>query len=396
MLLSPATFWLAMLPPGLLEDEHFKRHLVSKFFDYHTLPHDPERLRVILGHAHGMAKLNPKVESQCSHLSQCGMIGETDIMQRVYKEIFKAASVDYPALVTGESGTGKELVARAIHTSSKRCQHSFVAVNCAALPTNLIQSELFGHEKGAFTGAHESKIGRIEAAHGGTIFLDEIGDLSLEMQVVLLRFLQEGVIQRLGSSRDVKLDVRVIAATHVDLDRAVREGRFREDLYYRMNVLRLKLPPLRERMNDVVLLAQYFLEKFRGNNIQVKGFSSQAIETILHHNWPGNVRELINRIRRAVVMSENRWLTPADLGLERRLAHRTQVMDLSEARMLAEKYAIMNALRHSRNNLSLAAKNLGISRMTLYRLMEKLDMSYEKSEVGSGPNFPVMRGPLLA
>ncbi|MBS1212294.1 MAG: sigma54 specific transcriptional regulator, Fis family [Proteobacteria bacterium] len=380
MLLNPGISWLALVPPEFLENPNFRRQLIGKFFDYHTLPHDPFRLQVILGHAYGMAQLDCRPDGEVGPAGQCGMIGETEVMQQVYREISKAAGVDYPALVTGESGTGKELVARAIHTSSPRSMKPFVAVNCAALPANLIQSELFGYTRGAFTGAHENKAGHIESAQGGTVFLDEIGDLSIEAQIVLLRFLQESVIQRIGSSRDIKLDVRVLAATHVDLEKAVREGRFREDLYYRLNVLRINLPPLRERMNDVAILAQYFLDKFRSNNGKVRGFSSQTIETILHHDWPGNVRELINRIRRALVMTENRWLTPADLGLERRAHRRSQVADLNEARIVAEKQAIQNALRQSGYNLSVAAKSLNISRMTLYRLMQKVGLDYENQD----------------
>ncbi|WP_045225693.1 sigma-54 dependent transcriptional regulator [Methyloterricola oryzae] len=388
MLLNPAIAWLALVPPHYLDDPQFRRQLIVKFFDYHTLPHDPLRLQVILGHAYGMALLHHHPADEVGSNGQCGMVGETDSMQQVFREIHKAAGVDYPVLITGESGTGKELVARAIHTSSPRSNRPFVAVNCAALPANLIQSELFGHTKGAFTGAHENKTGHIESAQGGTVFLDEIGDLSPEAQVVLLRFLQESVIQRVGSSQDIKLDVRVLTATHVDLERAVREGRFREDLYYRLNVLRATPPPLRDRRNDIAILAQHFLEKFKGNNGKVKGFSSQAIETLLSHDWPGNVRELINRIRRALVMSENRWLTPGDLGLERRAGRRGQVTDLNLARQLAEKQAILTALRQSGNNLSLAAKSLGISRMTLYRLMEKVGLECESLDRNNAVRRP--------
>jgi DNA-binding NtrC family response regulator len=250
-----------------------------------------------------------------------------------------------------------------------------MAVNCGALPANLIQSELFGHEKGAFTGAHQRKIGRIEAAAGGTIFLDEIGDLSLDLQVNLLRFLQAKTIERVGGTQSLQVDVRVIAATHVDLERAVAEGRFREDLYYRLNVLHLRVPALRERENDIELLARFFFEKFaKEKNPQVRGFSQQALQVMNTYAWPGNVRELINRIRRAMVMCENRLMTPGDLGLERRSARRT-IRTLVGARAAAEKEAIQYALRHTGNNVSRAARELRISRVTLYRLIEKYSIA---------------------
>jgi len=251
----------------------------------------------------------------------------------------------------------------------------FIAVNCGALPTNLIQSELFGHEKGAFTGAHQRKIGRIESAAGGTLFLDEIGDLALDLQVNLLRFLQEKTIERVGGTEKIHVDVRVIAATHVDLERAVKEGRFREDLYYRLNVLHLNVPSLREREQDIELLARFFFDKFaKEKNRNVKGFRRDTLQAMNDYEWPGNVRELINRIRRAMVMCDNRLITTADLGLERRLSQR-RLTTLDEARTRAEKEAIQYSLRFNRNNVSQAARQLGVSRVTLYRLMEKYQIA---------------------
>jgi DNA-binding NtrC family response regulator len=299
------------------------------------------------------------------------MVGTSPVMQALFRDIRKVGAVDAPVLIQGESGTGKELTALAIHARSRRAGAPFMAVNCGALPANLIQSELFGHEKGAFTGAHQRKIGRIEAAAGGTIFLDEIGDLSLDLQVNLLRFLQAKTIERVGGTQSLQVDVRVIAASHVDLERAVAEGRFREDLYYRLNVLHLRVPALRERESDIELLARFFFEKFaKEKNPQVRGFSQQALQVMNTYAWPGNVRELINRIRRAMVMCENRLIAPGDLGLERRGVKRT-IRTLGGARAAAEKEAIRYALQYARNNVSRAARELGISRVMLYRLKQK-------------------------
>jgi DNA-binding NtrC family response regulator len=242
------------------------------------------------------------------------------------------------------------------------------------LPTHLIQSELFGHEKGSFTGAGQRKIGRLESAAGGTIFLDEIGDLPLDLQVNLLRFLQEKTIERIGSTRSIPIDLRVIAATHVDLDKAMHQGTFREDLFYRLNVLHLKMPPLREREGDIELLAQSFFEQFtREQNSRVKGFSRQAMNAMKTYDWPGNVRELINRVQRAVVMSENQLISPADLGLEKRTDQRTNI-SLDDAREKAELETIQRCLKMNDNNVSKTARHLGVSRVTLYRLMNKLNI----------------------
>jgi Response regulator containing CheY-like receiver, AAA-type ATPase, and DNA-binding domains len=278
-------------------------------------------------------------------------------------------------LIEGETGTGKELIANAIHAHSKRKDKPTVAINCGAFPPELIQAELFGYEKGAFTGAHCRKIGRIEAAQGGTLFLDEIGDLPLAQQVNLLRFLEERCIERVGGIEKIPIDVRIISATHVDLKQAVEEGKFREDLYYRLRVLHLKTPPLRERESDIELLTWYFFEEFSKNlRRKPKGFCTDALYLLQQHDWPGNVRELMNCIRHAVVMSENHLLTPADLGLDKRNKERISVKTLEQARADADCETILSTIRHTRFNMTRAARNLGISRVSLYRLIDKYQL----------------------
>lgn len=372
---NPAMEWVALLRAESAEPR--LRQFVSRnCYDYHRTPVQEQRLLITLGHAYGMAEMraNPRGERDTEPDDQ-QMVGASPEMQKVFRAIRRIAGADAPVLIVGESGTGKELAARAIHERSQREHGPFVAVNCGALPSTLIHSELFGHEKGAFTDARCRKIGRIEAASGGTIFLDEIGDLPRDMQVSLLRFLQEKTIERLGSTQTIHVDARVLAATHVDLERAVAEGRFREDLYYRLNVLRLPIPPLRDRAGDIELLARFFFREFAGESQhRVTGFSQEALECMLRHPWPGNVRSLINRIRRALVMCEGRLISPADLGLEQR-AYSRPVRTLEKSRALADIQAIQDALFRNHNNVTRAAEDLGISRITLYRLMEKHRLS---------------------
>lgn len=292
-------------------------------------------------------------------------------MEEIYRSVEKIHSINEPVLISGESGTGKELVARAIHQQSPRRDKPFIAVNCGALPSNLIQSELFGHERGSFTGAHQRKIGRIEAASEGTIFLDEIGDLPMELQVNLLHFLQDKKIERVGSNVSISVDARVIAATHVDLPKAIAQGNFREDLYYRINVLNLKMPPLRERGEDIILLAQEFFRRFSQDRVlAAQGFSQQTLHAMKLHSWPGNVRELINRVRSAMVMSENRMLQPMDLGLDRK-SERKDGISLESSRNRIEQERLQHVLSRNRNNVTEAARELGVSRATMYRLIRK-------------------------
>ncbi|BCL76463.1 sigma-54-dependent Fis family transcriptional regulator [Jeongeupia sp. HS-3] len=370
---NPQIEWIVAADPELLASTAVGHFISCSCYDYHTLPVDLPRLEVTLGHAWGRAQMRLRHGSQ-PHPGQFGMIGASEPMQRLYRSLHKVSASDAPVLIQGESGTGKELVARAIHRHSPRAEQPYIAVNCGAIPVNLIQSELFGYEKGAFTGANQRKIGLIESAHEGTVFLDEIGDLPFESQVMLLRFLQEHSIERVGGHTPIKVDVRVIAATHVDLELAVEARSFREDLFYRLNVLRITVPPLRERLDDIDPLADWCFEVFSSEkNSHVQGFSQRGKQAMSRYTWPGNVRELINRIRRAMVMSENRLITPEDLLLT---PPDTNVAEasLEHARDKIERDLIEHALQLNKQNVTETARHLGLSRSTLYRLMNKLEL----------------------
>ena len=350
-------------------------------YDYHTMPLDLDRLLFALGHICGLVAVEraSAAAPRLAPVPATEMIGDNPRMRAVTDAIVKMARSRAPVLIRGESGTGKELVARAIHRRSERRDGPFVVINCAALPPNLIGSELFGHERGAFTGAISRKIGRIEAAHGGTLFLDEIGDLPLELQGHFLRFLQEGTIDRIGGIAPITVDVRVVAATHVDLARARDEGRFRADLFYRLDVLCIDLPPLRERGADVELIARHYLERFaRELGRPLLGFRASALQAIRDYDWPGNVRELISCVQRAAVMAEGRWVTATDLGLGSPTTAQKSQLTLQEARAELEKRLIREALEESGHSVQAAARRLGISRMTFYRLLDRYGLSVER------------------
>jgi DNA-binding NtrC family response regulator len=333
-------------------------------------------LLMTLGHAWGMSGISSILRRPDRSLESIqGMVGTSVPMRQLYLEIRKVAKSEAPVLLSGESGTGKELTARSIHQLSGRSDKPFIAVNCAALPATLIQSELFGHEKGAFTGAVRRHTGHIEAANEGTIFLDEIGDLPLDLQVNLLRFLEEKVIERVGSTNEIPVNARVIAATHKNIEALVQQGLFRKDLFYRLNVLGLRVPSLRERAEDIELLAQEIFRRFSGENLsKCRGFSQMALNAMARHSWPGNVRELINRIRRAMVMTDKLLISPDDLDL-RECSQWNHSLTLEESRRAADRQVIQMTLKHTRNNLSQAARMLGISRTTLYRKLQNFGIS---------------------
>lgn len=368
--------WLAVIPKETPRDPQTARALAFVFFDFHTLPLDSARLLHSLGHAYGNSLLRraafaPPIGSR----GQYDMIGESLVMQTLYRQLERVMRANAPLLLTGESGVGKELAARAVHCGSERAAGPFVTVNCGALPQALIESLLFGHERGSFTGAHERQIGSIEAAHHGTIFLDEIGDLPRPAQASLLRFLQESTVTRVGSTRELRIDARVVAATHKDLSAAVRAGEFREDLFYRLNVLHIEIPPLRARGADSVLLAEHFLRReINSRQPGVRCFSEPALGAIQRHSWPGNIRELLNKVQHAVVMCNGPLITSTDLQLERRGALCASG-SLADARAGTERQLIETALDRSGHNIAATARELGVSRVTLYRMLKRLGMS---------------------
>ncbi len=364
--------WVAVIPPRALEAPYLRDLILNYFFDYHTDPVAPEVLVQALAHAYRRASLRAEHERGASavHPDVMGMVGQSAAMNGLRRQIQKVAGTNAPILIGGESGSGKELAAQAIHRCSERAGGPFVAVNCGAIAPSLIHTELFGHERGAFTGALSGKRGLIEMAGGGTLFLDEIGDLPLELQTNLLRFLQERTIHRVGASSSLQVDARVVAASHVDLGEAVACGKFREDLYYRLNVLSISVPPLRERKEDLPVLAQHIYRRCAAERkCPAEGFSQEASAAMLAHDWPGNVRELFNRVQRAVVMTDRRLITAADLELCD--AQSPVRLALAAVRTTAERDAISITLNRVGRNVTVAARELGVSRMTLYRLMEK-------------------------
>ena len=370
------TDWIALANPEVFRLRECQSLVVRAFHDYHTLPFDLQRLLMSIGHALGRANLRESLSQRKKETNRFDICGASPVMASFFTRLDKVIHSDAPVLIGGETGTGKELVAQAIHKFSKRENGPMVVVNCGAIPINLIQSEFFGHEKGAFTGATHRHIGKIESAKGGVLFLDEIGDLPIDMQVSLLRVLQEHTISRVGSMHMIPVDFRVIAATHVNLNDAISSGRFREDLYYRLNVLHLDVPPLRDRGDDIILLAETVFEKYsdKSNNSPVKGFSKESLKVMTTYDWPGNVRELISRVQRAMVMSENRLLSPADLGLDQ-LGQKSKPPTLDKARASFDRDMLESSLRKNGYIVAQAARQLGVSRVTLYRMMNKLSIA---------------------
>jgi two-component system NtrC family response regulator len=345
-------------------------------YDFVAKPVDSDELKLLLRRCYHLSLLEREYQEMQAGLkgdSFEGLLGTGPRMQRVFESIRKVATTDAPVLILGESGTGKEMTARAIHQRSSRKNGPFVAINCSAIPESLIESELFGHEKGSFTGAHAQRKGRIEHSSGGTLFLDEIGEVPLPIQVKLLRFLQEQVIERVGGRQEIPVDTRVLAATNADLAKGMSSGTFREDLFYRLAVVQITLPALRDREHDVLLMAQSFLQRFAADNSK-RGlvFTPDALRAIRQYAWPGNVRELQNRVKRAVIMSESKRLTAQDLELEG--GKNTQGLTLREARERLENEMIRRVLQKHGGNITSAAVELGISRPTLYELMEKLSI----------------------
>ena len=352
------------------------RAIASGAYDFYQKPVDIDQLGLIVRRAfqlHELESENRRLESQIGDdRTVLGtMITGAPEMTKVARTIERVANTDVSVMLLGASGTGKELLARGVHRASRRHTGHFVAINCAAIPENLLEAELFGYEKGAFTGAIKTTEGKIEIAHGGTLFLDEIGDVPLPLQVKLLRFLQERVIERIGGRKPIPVDTRIVCATHQNLEAMIAAGTFREDLYYRLAEIVVKIPSLSERHGDGPLLAKHFLARFaREMNPQVKGFAPGALAAIEQWPWPGNVRELENRMKRAVIMAEGKYISAEDLDLEGPEVDSLPV-NLKSAREEADRRAIRKALAQTENNISSAAKLLGISRPTLYDLLKQ-------------------------
>jgi two-component system NtrC family response regulator len=358
-------------------------------YDFLCKPVDMEELKLLLGRCIHVVELEKEYrelqQSQRADVFE-DMLGTSPQMQAVFTFIRKVAETNAPVLLLGESGTGKEMAAAAIHRRSARKDGPFVAINCNAIPENLLESELFGHEKGAFTGAHVQRKGLLETACGGTLFLDEIGELPPAIQVKLLRFLQEQRLQRVGGRQEIQVDTRLVAATNADLKQLIDNGKFREDLYFRLAVVTIRLLPLRERGEDIVFLAREFLQSYANQNGRTKlVFAPDALRAMARYSWPGNVRELQNRVKRAVIMASGSRLTGKDLELDRdqRLAP-LSAPTLKQARENVEREMIQQALKRNSGRITSAAADLGISRPTLYELMEKLGIA--KKGAYANPN----------
>lgn len=343
-------------------------------YDFYQKPVDPEMLALIVERAfklHDLQMENRRLRTKQSESPIAGIITNDASMMRVCRTVEKVAPSDVSVLILGESGTGKELIARALHQQSQRGSKKFIAINCAAIPENLLESELFGYEKGAFTGAAKQTRGKIEFADGGTLFLDEVGDLPFSLQAKLLRFLQERVIERVGGRDEIPVDVRVVCATHQNLAALIKEGRFREDLYYRLSEIVVSIPPLRDRHGDPALLAHAFLDKFsKAHGRSVHGFTADALAAIESYSWPGNAREMENFIKRAVIMADGPQVTLQDLGIKS-ADEEAAPLNLRQVREEAERKALLRALGRSGGNMQQAAEALGISRPTLYDLINR-------------------------
>ncbi len=379
---------------GNSERENAMSALKIGAYDYYLKPVDMNELKVIIQRAFYLADIESENRNMHVILDKetgfAGMIGQSSEMQKIFETINKVSSTDASILITGESGTGKELVAKAIHEKSMRNKGPFIAINCGAIPDNLLESELFGHEKGAFTNAFAQQKGKFEYSDKGTLFLDEIGEMSTRLQAKLLRFLQEKKFQRVGGRKDIEIDTRVVAATNIDLNSAMKDKSFREDLFFRISVISISLPPLRERGIDIMLLAKTFIERYKVIfNRKIKGFSKAAIVEIEKYSWPGNVRELENIIQKAIITTDTNSIDVINLGLIEQRGEedlpeksnmRYQGISLKEARKKIEVDLIGSAIERHRGNIKRASEELGISRPTLYDLLDKHKLSVKADD----------------
>ncbi|MCF4007821.1 PEP-CTERM-box response regulator transcription factor [Rheinheimera sp. UJ63] len=357
---------------GSTDNNHALQAIALGAYDYYQKPIDADVLNIILQRAFKLTELeNENKALKASSQQQADILGNSEAMQKACRTVEKIAPTEITTLLQGESGTGKEVFARAIHKQSPRVDKPFIAINCASIPENLLESELFGYEKGAFTGAVKTTVGKIECANGGTLLLDEIGDMPLSLQAKMLRFLQERVIERVGGRSEIEVDVRVICATHRDLQEMVANQTFREDLYYRVSEIVLRIPPLRQRGHDIMIIANALLARFNEEyNSQVQGFTDCATKAMLAHSWPGNIRELQNKVKSAVIMADSKLINADDLGLVAPGNH-GNMQTLRQIREQAESDGIRQAYLLADSNLTKTADILGITRPTLYSLIEK-------------------------
>ena len=376
--LAPHTKVIVVTGNG--DQENALTAIAQGAYDFYEKPVDTDTLKLLVDRAFNISELeteNRRLQNRVNESPLDGIIAASEAMLAVCRMIEKIAPTDVTTLLLGESGTGKELVARALHRLSPRAEQKFVAINCAAIPENLLESELFGHEKGAFTGAVKQTHGKIEVADGGTLFLDEIADMPLALQAKMLRFLQERVIERVGGRQEISVDVRVVCATNQNPESLIKENLFREDLYYRVSEITINIPPFREREEGRLILARTLLQKYSKQlHRPLNGFSDDAVTAIESYSWPGNVRELENKIKGAVIMADGKLVTAADLGVSAGDGQ-SETLNLREVRQRAESKAIRVALTRSYGNISKAAELLGITRPTLYDLMNKYGLSAE-------------------
>ncbi|MCL6486817.1 MAG: PEP-CTERM-box response regulator transcription factor [Janthinobacterium lividum] len=360
---------------GNQERAHALKAIALGAYDFHQKPFDADMLGLVIARAfylHAMQQENRRMLQTQADSPLAGIVSRDPGMLKLCRNVEKVAPSSASVMLLGDSGSGKELIARGLHALSSRHAQRFVAINCAAIPDNLLESELFGYERGAFTGAARQTLGKIELAHGGTFFLDEVGDMPMALQAKLLRFLQERVIERVGGRAEIAVDVRIVCATHQDLNMLAQQGRFREDLFYRLGEIILRIPPLRERAGDAALLAQHFKNKFCASEGRSSlHFSAEALQLIESHGWPGNVREVENCIKRAVIMSDGLQIAAADLDLpaSAQAAPQEEPLNLRQAREGAEYKVMVRALARADGNIARAAELLGVSRPTLYDLM---------------------------
>lgn len=371
---------------GNTERENALKAIEMGAFDFFTKPPVMDEVRVVIKRAFHMSELeqeNLVLQRQSQADGVEGILGNSPAMESLFQSLRKVSTVDVPVLILGESGTGKELTAKAIHKLSDRRGGPFIVINCGAIPETLLENELFGHEKGAFTSADARKKGKIEYAEGGTLFLDEVGELSLPLQVKLLRFLQEHIIERVGGREEIPVDVRVLAATNRDLKGSIDSGKFREDLFFRLSVITLFMPPLRDRDDDILLLARAFLNRFsREFKKPVRGFTDDVSKVLNEYNWPGNIRELENKIKRAVVMADTDMISAADLEFASSKSKTPKKFaSLQEAQEALEKALATEALIKNNGNVTHAARELGISRQTLTAMIKKYGISIREKEV---------------